>query len=174
MDDKEELRIKKELRIKQVDSNWDSLLNNNTGRIGRKSDLVKTQNEEEREEVVEKITLEEAKRRSIKRKLIRKYENTHHIFSDDFSVLAKKSCIYFLRKKNKIVYIGETTSFLTRLSQHFNEGVKDFDNVSFEAFNGSTKQRRTYEKNLIQMHKPLYNIVHNKKKKKSKQEILLS
>jgi len=164
MDNKEEKENRRELRKKQVNNNWDSLLNNNTGRIGRKSDLVKAQNEEE-EEVVEKITLKEAKRRSIERKQIRKYGNTHHIFSDDFSVLAKRSCIYFLRKQNKIVYIGETTSFLTRLSQHFNEGVKDFDNVSFEVFNGSTKQRRTYEKNLIQMHKPLYNIVHNKKKK---------
>jgi hypothetical protein len=162
-----ERKKREEFRAQQVRDNWSSLLSGNSGRIEKRINFQSIQNQEEEEAVTRKLTPAEAKRRSKQRKLIRKHENSFHVFSDDFHLLAKTSCIYFLRQKNKIVYIGETTSFLTRVSQHFNEAAKIFDNVSFEIFSGSTKERKAYEKVLIQRHKPLYNIVHNIKKKET-------
>jgi hypothetical protein len=163
-----ERKKREEFRAQQVSNNWKSLLSGNSGRIEKRINFQSIQNQEEVVEITKKLTPAEAKRRSKQRKLIRKYENTCHIFSDDFHVLAKTSCIYFLRQKTKIVYIGETTSFLTRVSQHFNEATKIFDNVSFEIFSGSTKERRVYEKKLIQRYRPKYNVIHNKKKSEPK------
>lgn len=72
-----------------------------------------------------------------------------------------KPCIYFLKYNNNIVYIGETTSLMNRISQHINECVKVFDTFSYEVFDGTTKERKHKESVLIRRLKPHYNIVHN-------------
>ena len=69
-------------------------------------------------------------------------------------------CIYFLYFEEQIVYIGETTQIMPRISAHF-KGSKVFDTFGFFEFKGSRLERLECEAALIKKHKPKYNIVHN-------------
>lgn len=72
-----------------------------------------------------------------------------------------RSVIYFLIKENEVVYVGETTSLMTRISQHYNEGKKDFDSFRFVLFEGTDTERKQKEREEILFHKPKYNYLHN-------------
>lgn len=70
--------------------------------------------------------------------------------------------IYYLIKEREVVYVGETTSLMSRISDHYREGKKDFDSFRFVPFEGTDFERKQKEREEIMFHKPKYNIVHNK------------
>jgi hypothetical protein len=72
---------------------------------------------------------------------------------------------YFLFFKGKLVYIGESKCVMSRVSNHFKEKVKEFDDYNMKEFKGSDKQRKAYEKRLIKRFKPKYNIRHKVQRK---------
>ena len=69
--------------------------------------------------------------------------------------------IYFLECNNTVVYVGQTTSLMTRMSQHIQENTKVFTSFKFIVFKGSDKQRLQKEKQFIKDIKPIYNVTHN-------------
>ena len=81
-----------------------------------------------------------------------------HIHVED---LFFKSVIYFLYCNDEIVYVGQTESLMTRISQHIQENTKIFTSFKFIYFEGSEKERLLKEKEFIKQIKPIYNIVHN-------------
>lgn len=64
-----------------------------------------------------------------------------------------KTGIYFLLKRKKVVYIGQTISFPKRLSGHC---AKDFDSVRF--IECSEENLTKYEDRWIRLFKPKLNI----------------
>lgn len=106
----------------------------------------------------EKAMLRNAKKASKNRKIIERLDNRYVV--NNISTLYFKPCVYFLKYNYQVVYIGETTSLMNRISQHINENVKIFDSFSFEVFNGSDAERKAYEAELINGIKPFYNKVH--------------
>ncbi len=97
------------------------------------------------------------------RKLIEKNNNRYNIFN--IEPLFFKPCIYFLKFNYNVVYIGETTCLMQRITAHINENTKIFDSMSFEIFEGSDKERKHYESTLINSIKPIYNVQHVEDKK---------
>lgn len=69
--------------------------------------------------------------------------------------------IYFLEHNGSVVYVGQSESLMTRISQHFLENTKIFTSFSFIPFKGSYKQRLNAEKKYIKNLSPFYNKVHN-------------
>jgi hypothetical protein len=69
--------------------------------------------------------------------------------------------IYFLEHNGNVVYVGQSESLMTRISQHFAENTKIFTTFSFIPFKGSYKQRLNAEKKYIKNLCPFYNKVHN-------------
>jgi NADPH:quinone reductase-like Zn-dependent oxidoreductase len=98
-----------------------------------------------------------------KEKLNAKKENRYSI--NNIETLYFTPCIYFLKCKGNIVYIGETESVMTRVGQHLQENTKIFDSFTFEVFEGSRMQRKRAEANLINKFQPFYNKAHIKEKK---------
>jgi predicted GIY-YIG superfamily endonuclease len=107
-----------------------------------------------------KSKLNSAKINMQKRKIISHYEDSY--FLPNIERVYFKPCIYFLHCRNEVVYVGETKSLLSRITQHINENTKIFNAVSFRVYEGNDKERRMEEKKLIELMKPYYNIVHNK------------
>ncbi len=68
----------------------------------------------------------------------------------------KLSGLYFLFKKDTLVYIGETTNFLARIGQH-STGRMDWDSYSFVPLELNPKSRRFLEWVLIYKYSPKYN-----------------
>jgi hypothetical protein len=85
-------------------------------------------------------------------------ENGGHI---NIEQLFFVSVIYFLYCKEEVVYVGQTTSLMTRISQHVQENTKIFTSFKFIIFNGSEKERLQKEMEFIKQIKPVYNIAHN-------------
>jgi excinuclease UvrABC nuclease subunit len=104
-------------------------------------------------------TFRESKKNAKKRRAIEKFDKRFNIHN--MQALFFTPCIYFLKCNNQVVYIGETKSAMTRISQHIADNVKIFDSVSFEPFEGSDMERKEEEADLIRRIKPIYNIVHN-------------
>ena len=104
-----------------------------------------------------------AKKISRTQRLVVKLENRYHV--SNMETIFFTPCIYFLKAKGHVVYIGETTSVMTRISQHLQENTKIFDSFTFEIFNGSTAQRKYEESKLIKSIKPFYNVCHTDKVK---------
>lgn len=110
----------------------------------------------------------ELKRQKIKRArqisktntLIKSIESTVTINSSDMDSMFFTPCIYFLLQNDKVVYVGESISVMTRISQHVKDGTKSFNGFSFEPFRGSDKERKHKEKLLIKKLQPVYNIQH--------------
>ncbi len=75
--------------------------------------------------------------------------------------------IYFLYKKGKIVYVGQSRdNVIKRIYSHHDRREKDFDKFSFIRYIGYTdKQLDQAEKKLIVRHKPKYNKIHKSPKK---------
>lgn len=71
------------------------------------------------------------------------------------------SGIYYLFNEGKIVYIGESTCVMSRISQHYKEGVKTFTDFKYYVFNGSDKERKKCEEGAIKKHNPILNFQHN-------------
>lgn len=69
--------------------------------------------------------------------------------------------IYFLQHNDNVVYVGQSESLMTRISQHFAENTKIFTSFSFIPFKGSYKQRLNAEKKYIKHLCPFYNKAHN-------------
>ena len=70
------------------------------------------------------------------------------------------SGVYYLMKDNKVVYIGESSCIFTRLSQHYKEGIKDFDFFYYDKIE-SEESRKRNEKKQIKSFRPIYNSTHN-------------
>lgn len=96
-------------------------------------------------------------------RIISKIENTVHVGDLDF--LFFKAGIYSLKCNGKVVYIGETISLMTRISQHISENTKIFNSISFEIFEGSDKERKHKERSMIKRLKPFYNKTHKESKR---------
>lgn len=69
-----------------------------------------------------------------------------------------ESGIYVLKKKKKVVYIGESGNVLLRIGQHLKNDIIDFDSV--EAFELDESTRKYVESILINTYLPLYNNYH--------------
>jgi len=115
-----------------------------------------------REKVEQRAEIRAAKKAAKHRGVIKRLNGRYNAY--DLNVLYFKPCIYFLKCKGTLVYIGETTSVMQRISQHIVENVKVFDSFSFEIFEGSTAERKAEEASLINSIKPFYNKVHIKDK----------
>lgn len=78
-------------------------------------------------------------------------------------------CIYALIKKNKIVYIGQSSNILGRLSSHLNSN-KDFDSWSIiESWSYiDSDSFNEIEREYIKTFKPKYNNEFTKKRYKKK------
>ena len=65
--------------------------------------------------------------------------------------------VYALFKEGVCVYIGESANIPYRLQQHYQEGVKDFDDYRvYHCYN-----RKALEADLIRIFRPKYNIAGN-------------
>lgn len=78
----------------------------------------------------------------------------HSLVRTSSAPIHGQSGIYFLLRKNVIVYIGQTTRLLGRLSQHLIDG-KDFDSYTF--FPCEQNQLRELETRMILKFKPKLN-----------------
>lgn len=65
------------------------------------------------------------------------------------------SCIYFLFDKDEVVYIGQSTSFTSRLSGHLSTD-KVFD--SYSVFSVEHAKMHILEAFLIMFYRPKYNV----------------
>lgn len=97
-----------------------------------------------------------AYRRSVKKRNPPKSTKLYFSVEEAFH----KSYIYFLYQGDKVVYIGQTESFMERIAKHFSEATKVFDRFSVEPFEGSYMERLHKEKLLIRKFKPQYNTQH--------------
>jgi hypothetical protein len=112
--------------------------------------------------IQKKIREQKVKRYYKKKSALKKRRENQYAVSN-VKELFYSPCIYFLYFGGKIVYIGETISLMQRISQHVNDGVKEFDSFTFEVIEGSGVQRKHRESCLIRKHKPKYNKVHLKR-----------
>ena len=64
--------------------------------------------------------------------------------------------VYFLRKKNKIVYVGQSTNIKQRICQHKSDPKKDFDNYTYVECKKELLD--TTEEYFIFAHNPIFNI----------------
>ncbi len=71
--------------------------------------------------------------------------------------------IYFLECNEQVVYVGQTTSLMTRITQHIQENTIVFTTFKYIVFKGSDKERLLQGKKFIKQIKPIYNVTHNKK-----------
>ncbi len=77
----------------------------------------------------------------------------------------KNACgIYFLFKKNKLLYIGKSKNILSRLGKH----PVDYDKFSF--IEVPPKKLSSEEAKYIRLHKPPLNIVIEKEKKRLRRD----
>lgn len=104
--------------------------------------------------------VKEARKKAKLNRLVTSIENTYTANVNEFELMFLTPCIYFLFQDDKIVYIGETTAAMTRISQHAKNHKKQFNRFSIEPFNGSTKERKNKERLLITKFKPVYNVQH--------------
>lgn len=65
--------------------------------------------------------------------------------------------IYFLIRKDKIVYIGQSENLIGRVMAHYTNDSIKFDTVRFIKFDGHKYDRRRYETRLILYFKPKWN-----------------
>jgi hypothetical protein len=70
--------------------------------------------------------------------------------------------VYFLFRDRKLLYIGESECVTTRIGQHIQDGVKNFDSYKIIPVETSTADRKRLEKKLIKRHSPPLNVAHNK------------
>ena len=73
--------------------------------------------------------------------------------------------IYYLFRESKCVYIGESECIYTRISQHIQEGVKNFTHFKILPCSDNEEGRKKLEKSVIKKYSPLYNLAHNKSQK---------
>lgn len=130
--------------------------------------VAKTFDKEQSRRLREKRKTLEAKFKGSKkearmRRIIEKNERRYNIFN--IEPLFFKPCVYFLKFNHNVVYIGETTNLMQRITAHINDNTKIFDSLSFEVFYGSDAERRAYEAEMINALKPVYNIQHVQDKK---------
>lgn len=76
--------------------------------------------------------------------------------------------VYFLKKRGKIIYVGQSTDILKRIYQHRYNKI-DFD--SYDYITCDTDALRELEKELIKKHCPKLNKVHNRKIKTEPMQI---
>jgi hypothetical protein len=76
-------------------------------------------------------------------------------------------CVYFLRNKGKVVYVGKTINLRSRIASHIND--KEFDSLSLIECEKQDMDRLEIEQ--IELLKPIYNKKDNPDYKKPKQII---
>jgi hypothetical protein len=86
-----------------------------------------------------------------------KFVNKNKKRTDNFFGL---SGVYFLLQGYTVVYVGESSCIFTRLSQHYKEGLKDFEFFYYKQIEGEEKRKKE-EKRWIKKLRPIYNSVHN-------------
>lgn len=104
---------------------------------------------EDRRRYLEQIRTKEAKNKEQNLKRI-----PYNKLSDFFGVAG----VYFLMQEDTVVYIGETSCIVSRLSQHRQD--KEFNGFRMLRVDDETERLRL-EKAYIQKHAPKYNIIHN-------------
>jgi excinuclease UvrABC nuclease subunit len=76
-----------------------------------------------------------------------------------YSVIARtprRSGVYCLYRKGRVIYVGQTSSFLHRVLNHFHAKKFQFEQIAFLPV--SDRQRRiAMEAELIERHKPAMN-----------------
>jgi hypothetical protein len=85
------------------------------------------------------------------------------IFEDSFYASVediRKPCVYYLKLKNKIVYIGYTDCFFDRIGTHLSSD-KVFDSFNCKFFI-TALEAMEYEVQEIKKHNPIYNKAHSK------------
>jgi len=95
-------------------------------------------------------------------KQIKLFKNSNKLNLEAFN----SGCIYMLYNDNELVYIGETVCFISRLSQHIQEGKKEFDSFKIRYYIENDRCRKNTEKRMIKKFKPKYNLIHNPNNKK--------
>lgn len=70
--------------------------------------------------------------------------------------LLKENFIYYLKRGEKIVYIGQTINLMQRLGSHL-DSDKDFDSAVYFPVVGDKEERNYIEAGLIIEHTPEYN-----------------
>jgi hypothetical protein len=75
------------------------------------------------------------------------------------SIDRKASGIYLLKKEEAIVYVGQTTNFLSRAANHSSNPNFDFDEIIF--IPAAKSKLNLYEHELIARLCPKYNVMHN-------------
>ena len=101
-----------------------------------------------------------------KRLVLEKYsENDSYAYKkgtyEADSFFGVKGLYFLLDDKLNVVYIGESTDCIKRISQHYDNENKNFKFFKIYKFNGTTTHRKTIEKNLIKRYNPILNIQHN-------------
>ena len=74
--------------------------------------------------------------------------------------VSKVNGIYFLYKREDIIYIGKSINVIFRIGQHLSDYHKDFDYYKFIEFN-EDEDLEKIEKEYIDKYKPFYNIKKN-------------
>lgn len=77
--------------------------------------------------------------------------------------------IYFLWRKDKIVYIGQSTNIHARIAQHRKEGRKTFDKITYVEC--AKEELGETERRFIKKHKPFYNVSQNEETQLKPSEI---
>lgn len=67
-----------------------------------------------------------------------------------------RPCVYLLKRRNKVVYVGQSRNIFMRISGHSD---KQFDEM--EIIKTKPKSLNRIEKLLIGKHRPKYNVKHN-------------
>jgi len=70
--------------------------------------------------------------------------------------VGKMSGIYFLVDAGQIVYVGQSTDIIMRISSHLREGVKTF--TSFSVIEASAEELDDLEARYIAKFEPVYNV----------------
>ena len=81
-----------------------------------------------------------------------------------FGYVPREECVYGIYHKDKLVYIGTTDNFYTRLKRHFASSKKlefskylldNFSDISFEVLH--PKKSFKIERELISIYQPIFN-----------------
>jgi len=100
------------------------------------------------------------KRKLIKRRSAKRVGWIDHSKKDKIFNVHKTfgiSGIYFLYFRNEIVYIGQSSCVMNRISTHYNDNIKIFDGFSIKRLSGSRQFRESIERKYILKHSPYYN-----------------
>mgnify|MGYP002398217192 CR=1 FL=1 len=71
------------------------------------------------------------------------------------------SGVYFLFKDDNLIYIGESSCIIRRISEHITNGVMTFNYFKIFQIEPNSDARKEIEKRMIKKHNPICNLQHN-------------